>query len=573
MAKAEMSVAELVGMMERGQLQLPEMQRRYVWRSTRVRDLLDSLYRGYPSGVILTWQTFEDVDRNEFAVETGHEAFGRPMLLLDGQQRLTSLSAVIRGIPVSVRGRKRPIDILFNLEHPEGVAIVTEVQEDDKSDEDASTEEADLLDDDEEDALFNRMQQRTFVVSSKNLAALPNWVSVSEVFASEDDTEFLLRAGIEDLRDPRRTKYTQRLNRLRAIRNYMYRVDVLEETLSYEEVTEIFVRVNSLGAKLRSSDLALAQITAKWRGSLKDFQNFQRECDNLEFRFDLSPYLKTLVALATGQSRFMTVGSLSKETLEAAWLRTKKAVTFALNFLRTNTGIDSPALLSSPFLLITLAYWGNQREFVISPEESAQMRRWALLANAKGRYSRGSSETLLDQDLATLRDGGGPEQLIDRLVNQVGRLAVIPEDLEGRTSRSALFKTMFLAFREAGAHDWQSNLRISVNHSGAADKLQFHHIFPRAHLRKAAPHIKQRQIDDLANLAFIGGSTNRTISAKDPNIYLPELLQDGRAQDLRKQDVPTDSHLIQTENYEDFLVARRALIALRLNEFLETNSS
>ena len=568
MARAELSVAELVNMIERGQLQLPEMQRRYVWRSTRVRDLLDSLYRGYPSGVILTWQTNEDVNRNDFAVATGGDSFGRPMLLLDGQQRLTSLSAVIRGVPVTVRGRKRPIDILFNLDHPEGVTVVTEVREDDNSDEDATDEEIDLID--EADAIQRRMQQRTFVVSSKNLAALPNWVSVSSVFASDDDTEILLRAGIEDLRDPRRIQYTQRLNRLRAIRDYMYRVDVLEDTMSYEEVTEIFVRVNSLGAKLRSSDLALAQITAKWRGSLKEFQEFQGQCDDLGFRFDLGPYLKTLIALATGQSRFLTVASLSQETLQEAWKRTTKAMTFAINFLRTNTGIDSPALLSSPFVLITLAFWGDRQNFIVSPEESAAMRRWTLLANAKGRYSRGSSETLLDQDLATLRDGGGPCQLLERLVNQVGRLTILPEDLAGRTSRSALFKTMFLAFRDAGAHDWQSNLRISVNHSGSADKLQFHHIFPRAHLKKVAPHIKQGQIDDIANLAFIGGSTNRTISAKDPAAYIPALIADGRAADLRNQDVPTEETLLETDHYEDFLTARRLLIVDRLNFFLAT---
>ena len=196
-----------------------------------------------------------------------------------------------------------------------------------------------------------------------------------------------------------------------------------------------------------------------------------------------------------------------------------------------------------------------------------------MLANAKGRYSRGSSETLLDQDLATLRDGGGPDQLVDRLVNQVGRLTILPEDLAGRTSRSALFKTMFLAFADAGAHDWQSNLRISVNHSGSADKLQFHHIFPRAYLKKAVPHIKQSQVDDIANLAFIGGSTNRTISAKDPAIYVPALIQDGRAGDLLCQDVPTDVALLDSANYEDFLMTRRLLIAERLNSFLATEQS
>src|ERR1700728_3236189 len=109
MAKQEASVAELVSMIQRGELRLPEMQRRYVWRSTRVRDLLDSLYRGYPSGAILLWETDEDVPLQEFAVDQASSPYTSSRLLLDGQQRLTSLSAVIRGEPVTVRGRQRPI--------------------------------------------------------------------------------------------------------------------------------------------------------------------------------------------------------------------------------------------------------------------------------------------------------------------------------------------------------------------------------------------------------------------------------------------------------------------------------
>ncbi|MDE2446830.1 MAG: DUF262 domain-containing protein, partial [Alphaproteobacteria bacterium] len=92
MAKAEASVEELVGMIERGELRLPEMQRRYVWRSTQVRDLLDSLYRGYPSGAILLWETDEDVPQQKFAVSQELNPYKTTRLLLDGQQRLTSLS-------------------------------------------------------------------------------------------------------------------------------------------------------------------------------------------------------------------------------------------------------------------------------------------------------------------------------------------------------------------------------------------------------------------------------------------------------------------------------------------------
>src|SRR6266568_3454000 len=135
MAKAEATVEELVGMIERGELRLPEMQRRYVWRSTRVRDLLDSLYRGYPSGAILLWETDEAVPLQEFAVAQQKNPYQSTRLLLDGQQRLTSLSAVIRGESVSVRGRKKPIELLFNLEHPDE-SVGTEVNEDGDDEED-----------------------------------------------------------------------------------------------------------------------------------------------------------------------------------------------------------------------------------------------------------------------------------------------------------------------------------------------------------------------------------------------------------------------------------------------------
>jgi uncharacterized protein with ParB-like and HNH nuclease domain len=108
MAKAEATVEELVGMIERGELRLPEMQRQYVWRSTRVRDLLDSLYRGYPSGAILPRETDEVVPLRGFAVTQQQNPYQSTRLLLDGQQRFTSLAAVIRGEPVSVRGHQRP---------------------------------------------------------------------------------------------------------------------------------------------------------------------------------------------------------------------------------------------------------------------------------------------------------------------------------------------------------------------------------------------------------------------------------------------------------------------------------
>lgn len=575
MSKAEASVEDLVRKIERGELVLPEMQRQYVWRASRVRDLFDSLYREYPSGTILLWETDEAVPTRDFAVGQQPSAFRSRQLLLDGQQRLTSLSALIRGEPVTVRGRQRPIDLLFNLDHPEQLSVVTEVDEaggDESATEDLAGEDDQLDEEDadsSEDELQRRFDRMTFVVATKKLARQATWIRVSEVFKTDEDAPFLAQAGVDRISDPRYTMYSQRLARLRRIRLYMYRMDVLESTLSYEEVTEIFVRVNSLGAKLRSSDLALAQITAKWRNSLELFQKFQEECAHAGFDLDLGIHLKAMVAFGTGQSRFATVGGLSLERLQSAWDESCRGMQFAINFLKNNAGVDSPAVLSSPFILIIIAYFGHTHGYVLDGPTSDQLRKWVLLANAKGRYSRGSSETLLDQDLAAVRESGEVGDLLDRLRNQVGRLDIVPAELAGRNQRSALFKTMYLAFRAAGAKDWNSNLLIALDHTGAQDKLQFHHIFPKAFLRRIGR--SAREADDIANLAFIGGKTNRKILDKPPAEYLKPLMSEGSESSFAAQCIPTDEELLEATSYDRFLSVRRDLIAERLNLFLETS--
>jgi hypothetical protein len=159
-------------------------------------------------------------------------------------------------------------------------------------------------------------------------------------------------------------------------------------------------------------------------------------------------------------------------------------------------------------------------------------------------------------------------ELVDRLRLQVGRLDVTPEELEGRNQRSALFKTMFLAFRAGGAKDWRSNLAIALDHSGAQHRLQFHHIFPKAVLKDA---YTAREADDIANLAFIGGTTNRAIRDKSPVVYLPPLIESAGETPFQAQCIPTSSELLEVEGYKRFLVERRKRISERLNAFLSTS--
>jgi hypothetical protein len=568
MQQQNIPISTLVDMYKRGELRLPEIQRHYVWRATRVRDLLDSLYRGYPSGSILMWETDEPVSTRDFAIAQDTTAFAGRKLLLDGQQRLTSLTAVLNGDPVSVRGRKRPIEILFNLEHPEGPP--TEVVEVDSDEESPFTPDDELADDTDEaedngQLLIERLNRRTFVVASKNIAAQPNWVSVSDVFKSSDTT-ILEKAGIESFKDPRYQKYIDRLTKLRQLKSYNYVVHVLEREMSYEEVTEIFVRVNSLGAKLRSSDLALAQMTSRWPNLLKLLEEFQDECEKVWFTIDLGQLVRAIVVFATKQCLFRTVGITPVERLKKGWEDAKEGLRFAINFLRTNAGIEDESLLSSPMFIHALAAVSHIKDNKLTKQEQYALLHWLLVANARGRYSRGSTETLLNEDLAIIFRSGDVSALLEPVKRQFGRLHVEPGDLASRGANSPLFSLSYLALKHNGAKDWFSGLGVSLTHQGKMHFIQWHHIFPKSLLKERG--FETGEINEIANMAFITGQTNRRISNKEPGEYLPDIVKKQGQATLESQRVPLGAELWKLDNYRQFLIARREALAQCMNDFI-----
>ncbi len=156
-----------------------------------------------------------------------------------------------------------------------------------------------------------------------------------------------------------------------------------------------------------------------------------------------------------------------------------------------------------------------------------------------------------------------------RLVQQVGRLDFSPEDLVGRTSRSGAFKTLFAAMRVDNAKDWKSQLQISPKHQGGSDRVEYHHVFPKAFMKKARPDLEQREIDDLANLAFIGADTNKEIRDKAPAAYAKKY----PAELLTIQLVDLGGGLDVPEEFEKFIAKRRSAIAARLNEYLGVQPS
>lgn len=573
MQQQNISISTLVDMYKRGELRLPEIQRHYVWRATRVRDLLDSLYRGYPSGSILMWETDEPVPTRASAIEQATSAFVGRKLLLDGQQRLTSLTAVVNGEPVQVRGRKKPIEILFNLEHPDGPP--TDVVEID-SDEDSplrtdDEQEGDDDDADEREGLQEKLGRRTFVVSSRNLLSQPQWIRVSEVFANNNDGQLLQKAGVKSFDDPRFQRYSDRLKKLRALRDYSYVVHVLERSISYEEVTEIFVRVNSLGAKLRSSDLALAQMTSRWPNLLRQLEEFQDECEQSWFTIDLGQLVRAIVVFATQQCLFRSVATTPVEKLKKGWEDAKEGLRFAINFLRSNAGIEDESLLSSPMFIHTVAAVSRIKDNKLSADEQRKLLHWLLVANARGRYSRGSTETLLNEDLAILFRGPGIEGLIEPVKRQFGRLHIEAGDLVGRGVNSPLFSLAYLALKDSGARDWYSGLGLSLTHQGKLHFIQWHHVIPKSLLRGHG--YETGEINEIANMAFITGQTNRRISNKEAKSYLADIVQKQGMQALTSQCVPEDPALWEVDRYRNFLSARRDALVERMNAFIDEKAS
>jgi hypothetical protein len=564
MSKTDISVRQLIDKVQHRELLLPEMQRRYVWPATRVRDLLDSLYRSYPSGTILVWETDEEIETRELAVKaTKNPTTSQRLLLLDGQQRITSLAAILGRQPVDVGHKKRPLEILFNLEHPDSPVEVLEEHENGLI---QDAEEAEDEEDEERD-IQEELRNRTFVVASRALETNPQWISVSTVF-EQSDKDILRRIGLS-IDDVRWNKYSDRLQKVRKIQDYPYVMQTLEKGLSYEEVTDIFVRVNSLGIKLRGSDLAVAQISSRWKGFMALCEEFAKDFEDDEhFLLESGLLVRLLVAIATGQSQYKTVGKIPKKRLEESWQHVKGGLEFAINFVKSNAHVDSLRLLSSPSLLVPIAVYADLKKGKLDASETKLLLRWFYLAHMRGHYSIGSSENWMDADLGIIFKTGSLENLIKQLQQHVKQFEIEYSDVEKRGTRSPIFSMLYFVLRQNGAKDWMSGIKLSSKHVGKSHKLQYHHVFPKSLLRNE--DFERKEINEIANMAFIGGKTNRRILNNPPSEYFPEdIIPKQGVEALASQLIPTDPKLWEMKSYRDFLDYRRKAIVLAIKSFMD----
>lgn len=548
------TVEKLVGQFVSKEILLPEMQRKYVWTREKTRALIDSLYKDYPSGSVLLWKAGDLPETRDAAVATKELENGAGRyLLLDGQQRLTSLSAVITGAPVKTRKnnvvQEAKIEVFFNINHPDDL-IDSDTAGEDLDDENANDEHA------------------VFKLKSPAIFNNPYWIDVTRLF--KEGQVAVLAENIEP-NDPNYQKYLDRLSTLRnKLTTYFYPVQILDRSSSYAEVADIFVRVNSQGSKLRKSDLALAQVTSRWKGSMELFTALSAECREKGYDLDERFLIRCLMSVATGQSGFKNISGTPIKQIQDSWEKTKMSLHFVIDFLKNNAGVETTEILPVRFLIIPMVCIAVKNDCHFPPALERTITKWFYAALMWGRYSRGSTETVLDEDLGLIKNYERPiEQMVEKILLQSGRLEVKGEDLAGSTTKSPFFSMMYILARNANAKDWSSGLAISADVGvGLQYKQVFDHDVLKDSLQKTHNAKKIRQLSlDIANTVFVGRYGHRKHLKPEEHLrHVTETMGEGA---LDAQCVPTDPALWRIEKYEDFLHHRRRAIAASINDLME----
>lgn len=508
--RTQMKISSLVERIDNKEIRLPEIQRDYVWKSHQIAKLLDSLYRQYPSGSLLLWETHEEVvERDVRSAVSGSSTF-RPLYLLDGQQRLTSLHRVLHG--------HADAEVVFN--------IVTE----------------------------------KFQLASAATRKDKRWLRVHDILAGKvkaaDKRELVeqLDAAVdEDVID-------ERITRVARITDYEYHVEIVRG-LPYVEVTDIFVRVNSRGKNLTRSDLALATLTAKYPGfyeKLKARADANRKAGYP--KLGVSTLVRALAVFGTPVGTLEGMAAATTAEIDDGWRIVERGVEHLIPLLKHNLDLGNDTLLPSANALIPLVgYLGLRDKEALSTPAADALLYWLLIALLTSHYSS-AVDTKLAQDRAAL-NGNDPMLGLYSNLGLTQRFRLTTDMLVGRSTDSAAFMLSYIIARRQDAHDWWTAAKIGVDGAGHF-RIEHHHVHPQATLKK---FYTKAQVNDIANYAFISEAANKKISARSPQKYFPQVGDE----ELRRHYIPLDEHLRDASRYTDFLAGRRALLVVAINEVLD----
>ena len=564
----------LIEEIRHGKIALPDIQRPFVWSAAQVRDLFDSMYRGYPVGTLMFWETGADASVRQ--VGGGENDGVARLLIVDGQQRLTSLFAVLTGSPVRTsRYQQKQIRIAF------------------------------------------RPEDETFEVTDAAIERDPEFIADMAVLWA-DRYRSTVRAFLDQLGSHRGATFDdgpggwsdeqdileERIDRVRDLRDFRFQVLELGASAHEEQVADIFVRTNSEGVQLKQSDFILTLMSVHWEKGRRQLEQFCRAAvdtavtgpspKNAFIEPGPDQLLRVGVGLTFRRGRLSHVYNILRgkdletgEVSEARRTAQFEALAHAQDevldlsnwheFLKclTHAGFRSGRMVTSQNALI-YAYmlWLIGRcDFGLDLKTlRGVIARWFFMSQTTGRYT-GSYESQIEADLgrlAALAGDGGQAfcDELDRLVqatftNDYWDIS-LPNRLDTSAARSPVLSAYQAALNLLDAEALFSDLRIrdlldpAVTAPRSVDR---HHLFPKAHL--AAKGITGvRHVNAIANMAYLDWPDNAHISADDPLTYWPAMTRGLDPDQLHRQiywhALPVGWEQLE---YTTFLERRRTLLA------------
>lgn len=522
-----MEISTILHFIDNGQIALPEFQRGYVWNRDQVKGLVDSLYRRHPVGGLLVWAT-----ESKTAEYRGDSALagGIVKLLLDGQQRITSLYGVIRGKPP---------------EFFEGNENVFK-------------------------GLYFHLEKEVFSFYMPSIMSEdPLWISVTDLMikGNEGLGGFVSKISAMPVMAEKVGIYAGRLSKLLAIKDINLHVEeVTGEDKSIEIVVDIFNRVNSGGTKLSKGDLALAKICADWPEARDKMKNVIKEWEDQGYHFDLDWLLRSVNTVLTGEAKFQYLHERSVDEIKEAFQKAVRHINTTLNMIEGRLGLDHDRVLFGRFAIPVIVNYLERLNGSFNEKERDKLLFWYVQAGMWGRFS-GSTESYIDKDLSVLdEEGNEVDNLIEQLRLWHGGLRVEPGHFTGWSLGARFYPLLYLLTRMSEAKDWGTGLPLKANLHGKMNRLEVHHIFPKAQLYKYG--YDKKEVNAIANFCFLTKDTNLNISDRRPEDYFPEIA-DNHPGALESQWIPADKEIWKIENYRAFLEARKALLAESANHHLE----
>ncbi len=522
-----MKISTILDHIDSGHMALPEFQRGYVWNRDQVRGLFDSLYHRHPVGGLLVWATEA---RTAAHRGDGPIATGIVKLLLDGQQRMTSLYGVLRGKPPKFfDGNEQAFTGLrFHL----------------------GTETF---------AFYQPIKMRDD----------PLWTDVTALMkaGTEGLGHFVAQLSKNGEHVAEIGDFVGRLSKLLSITDIDLHVEeVTGQEKTLDVVVDIFNRVNSGGTKLSKGDLALAKICAEWPDARDAMKTKLKQWDDAGYYFNLDWLLRSVNTILTGEAKFSYLHNKGALDIQDGLKTASKHIDISLNLIAGRLGLDHDRVFFGRFGVPVMVRYLDRKHGGLDTEERDKLLFWFVQAGMWGRFSA-STETTIDQDLAALE---GPKGGLDALIEQLrlwhGGLRVETAHFTGWSLGARFYPVLYMLTRMGEARDWGTGLPLKANMLGKMSRLEVHHMFPKAQLYKC--DYKRPEVNALANFCFLTKDTNLNISDRLPEEYFQEV-EEKHPGALASQWIPMDSALWKINRYLEFLEVRKALLAAEANKRFE----